>query len=182
MNNTNFLIRRAAAEGFSVAKIISAAEKVQTAAIDALPTGYQQGDKSIISVKEMAEKVSTSTRYVGGYMYPGADFGSSLREYQPKRCSSVGGDKDGNFDAALKALSELPEGARVVEHCNLGNGTREDVYEKSTDGDFVHVSYIDEKSELELRNYGYRTPHAVAEMLQVPCSNTFLDLYHAVVK
>lgn len=181
--NENKLIRRAAAEGYSVAVLMAAAERVQEKAIKCIPTGMQPGDGSIIPLEEIASMVARSTLYKGGYMYPGTDWGPGLNRYQAHAWSRPGESTDGApVETVVEYLKALPNGAEIVNTTNFGNGVRRDIYKKEGSKVFRHTGYFDEQQEESLLLADYRNPEAVAAELGVACSKTLCELFRIFVQ
>lgn len=169
-------LRRAAAEGYSVADIKSAAQRVETRELGSLETGPKAGDGSITAVAEMARRITRSTRYIGGYMYPGTVWSSGLESHQPTMSSKVGESDDGSPAAVIGAILEaMVEGTIITETTNMGNGVRWDSYVRVAEG-FRHVGYSDEEEDKFLENQIFATTQAVADELGVAHSATLVAL------
>lgn len=170
------ILRRAAAEGYTAADIKSAALKIETRELASLETGPKAGDGGNTTVAEMAERIARSTRYVGGYMYPGTMWSQGLERHQPKRSSKVGESTDGSPVADIAAILEgMPSGTPLTETVNFGNGVRTDTYVRVAEG-FRHVEYSDEAEDKFFANQVFATTQAVADELNVAHSATLVAL------
>lgn len=175
MNDINFVTRRAAAEGFNVSKILSAAKELQEeGVIEAESTGIYNFEEQL-TLKEMAARIARAAYYTGGYMYPGSDFGS-LRAYQPWYHSRVGESTDADESTIVAVLTEMPVGTEVVEKTDFGNGIEFDFYRRTSDG-FLYYKRDSEIDRKFYRNQNHTTPDAVAKKLGVSMSSTFLSVY-----
>lgn len=169
-------LRRAAAEGYSVADIKSAAQRVETRELGSLETGPKAGDGSITAVAEMARRITRSTRYIGGYMYPGTVWSSGLECHQPTMSSKVGESDDGSPVADIATILEgMPSGTPLTETVDFGNGVRTDTYVRVAEG-FRHVQYSDESEDKFFANQVFATTQAVADELGVAHSATLVAL------
>lgn len=169
-------LRRAAAEGYTAADIKTAANRIETRELASLETGPKAGDGSILTIGEMAERIAGSTRYTGGYMYPGTVWSSGLKSHQPTLSSKVGESDDGSPAADIAAVLEgMPSGTPLTETVNFGNGVRTDTYVRVAEG-FRHVEYSDESEDKFFANQVFVTTQAVADELGVAHSATLVAL------
>lgn len=171
------ILRRAAAEGYSLADIKSAAKRIEGRQLASLETGPKAGDGSITTISHLADRISRSTRYTGGFMYPGTMWSQGLERHQPKQSSKVGESTDGSPEAVIEAiLEQMGLGTYITETVNYGNGIRTDTYVRVAEG-FRHVEYSDESEDKFFADHVSATSQEVADELGVPHSATLVALH-----
>lgn len=176
-NNIDFLARRAAAEGFSYAAVKAALTKVEAqlrkTAIEEAERGWSGWEP--VTIDKMVG-VLTSTRYKGGYMYPGSKV--SPDTFQAIEYSRPGESLDGDPVGARAWLEACPIDTEVSEFYDSCNNTTKEVYKKTEAGwGLVYFQSCSEVRDAERRCYIYGNEAAVAEALGVAISPTFRAVY-----
>ena len=179
-NKTDFLARRANAEGINVRDLKVALIKVETATREAAMDEAQKGWTGFDAVTiEHMVGVLTSTHYKGGYIYPGATV--TPGQFQAVAWSRPGESVDSDPEGAKRWLEAAPVGTLVTKAFDLGNGTSEEVYQKSQDGwACIRTYYESHEMDAERRCYLYGKEVAVAAAIGVGVSSTFKALYQEI--
>ena len=179
-NKTDFIARRAAAEGITtkavktvLVKIASEARKAAISAAEEGWTGFRP-----VSIKHMVG-VLTSTHYKGGYIYPGSIVTPGA--FQAIAFSIPGDSLEGNTKGAREWLDAAPIGTEVSESYHAGNGSSCEVYQKTQQGwGYIKTNYEGEEQDAKRRCYLYDHEAAVAAAMGVGISPTFRAIYKQV--
>ena len=179
-NKADFLARRANAEGINTAVLKATIAKMENAAREAavIEAAFGWTGWSPVDAEHMVG-VLTSTRYRGGYMYPGSKVTPS--DFQAVAWSRPGDSVDGDPVGALEWLNAAPIGTTVEEFYDVGNGTSIEVYQKTQQG-WGYVKTHNESDEVsaERQCYLYGHEEVVAKELNVGVSPTFRAIYQEV--
>ena len=179
-NKTDFLARRAAAEGISTKAIKTALVKVASEARKAALKTAEEGWTGFrpVSTEHMVG-VLTSTHYKGGYIHPGSIV--TPGDFQAIAFSQPGGSQEGKTKEAREWLDAAPIGTEVTESYHAGNGSSCEVYQKTQQGwGYIKTNYEGEEKDAERRCYLYGHEAAVASAMGVGISPTFRAIYKEV--
>ena len=179
-NKIDFLTRRANAEGINVREIkaamISLESKLREDALDEASKGWA-GFQGVTT--EHMVGVLTSTRYKGGYMYPGATV--SPKNFQAVAWSRPGDSVDGDPEGAKLWLEAAEIGTVVEKFYDLGNGISQEVYQKTQQGwGYIRTKYESEERDAARRCYLHGNEAVVAAAMGVKNSPTFRAIYQAI--
>ena len=179
-NKTDFLARRANAEGIDLkafrAAILEVEQKVKDRALEEADKP-REGFEPVTT--EVMVGVLTSTIYKGGYIYSGTSV--SPGQFQAIAWSRPGESKDADPEGAKQWLEAAPVGAEVTEITDFGNGVCEGVYRKTQLGWGVVKSHDEAYVKgLERECFLYGNESLVAEAMGVEVSPTFRACYQEV--
>ena len=179
-NKTDFLARRANAEGINTSLVKVTLVKIATEAREAAVTEASNGWTGFqgVTIEHMVG-VLTSTHYNGGYMYPGATV--SPKNFQAVAWSKPGDSVDGDPEGAREWLDAAPIGTEVTKFYDVGNGSSCEVYQKTQQGwGYIKTNYESEERDAARRCYLYGNEAAVTAAMGVVNSPTFRAIYQEV--
>ncbi len=179
-NKTDFIARRAAAEGITTKAVKTALVKIASEARKAAISAAEEGWTGfrLVSIKHMVG-VLTSTHYKGGYIYPGSIVTPGA--FQAIAFSRPGGCQEGNTKGAREWLDTAPIGTEVSEVYDIGNGSSCEVYQKTQQGwGYIRAKNANEVTEAERRSYLHGNEAAVAAAMGVGISPTFRAIYQEI--
>lgn len=174
--------RRAAAEGFSLEKVIVAIRKVSTE--HAKTAGMYGSDHTIFTDCGMATEVSEVVSYHGGYMYVGGyvvasddtkfeHLHHSVRDYDCR-------DPKDFYDDNLVRLSFMAEGS-TIKIGNERDSSEWNIYTR-TNGVWVHTEHYDGLeqywAEESARNVGYVLYSGIRGDVARECGYDLNDGFH----
>lgn len=114
------LVRRAAAEGYTLSKVKIALRRLEQEAREKAIRAALEGWHGCEKVEpDVVADSLTSVRYVGGFIYPGHDV--SPNEFQERRHSRLGSSKEADHIGAADWVRTAPIGAEVTVEINFGN-------------------------------------------------------------
>ena len=177
--NTDFELRRAAAEGYTLAGVIAAC---RACAKQNFFNGEYEGNNTPISNEEMADKIFGYVEYHGGYMYGGERWflnedSRPLYQFGEHRWSRIGESSEvsGDKEQLVKILKDSPVGTKLNKNFSMGSRESE-TYKKTEQGFWVLAGGFDD-SLAQKEECGPNDLHTVARIMGVPVSGTFQTLF-----
>ena len=178
-NKTDFLARRASAEGINANAVKVTLKEMEAKLREETVAAARRGWSGFRHISdEKMGWVLTSTRYEGGYNYPGSVI--TPGNFQALEWS--GGSQDPDPVGAREWLDAAPIGTEVTERYDAGNGSSCEVYKKTREGWGCIRSY--DESEVAFAEkccYLYNNEAAVAAAMGVVNSPTFRAIYQKAV-